>query len=62
MPFLQGLSWLTIFGPIFITFILLFVSGMPSLERRYDKKYANNKKYQEYKKRTSILIPLPQKG
>lgn len=62
LPFLQGLSWLTIFGPIFITLILLFVSGIPPLEKRYDKKYADNKKYQEYKKRTSILIPLPQKG
>ena len=62
LPFLQGPSWLTIFGPISITFILLFVTGIPPLEKRYDSKYANNKNYQEYKKRTSILIPLPQKG
>jgi steroid 5-alpha reductase family enzyme len=62
LPYLQGLSWLTIFGPIFITFILLFVSGIPPLEKRYDKRYADNKEYQEYKERTSILIPLPQKG
>ena len=62
LPFLQGLSWLTIASPIFITFILLFVSGIPPLEKRYDSKYANNKKYQEYKKRTSIIIPLPKKG
>jgi len=62
LPFLQGLSWLTIISPLFITFILLFVSGIPPLEKRYDFKYADNKKYQEYKKRTSILIPLPQKG
>ncbi|MFC1727281.1 DUF1295 domain-containing protein [Patescibacteria group bacterium] len=61
LPFLQGLSWLTIISPLFITFILLFVSGIPLLEKRYDSKYANNKKYQEYKKRTSILIPLSQK-
>lgn len=61
LPFLEGLSWLTIISPIFITFILLFVSGIPPLEKRYEKKYKNNKKYQEYKKKTSILIPLPQK-
>jgi steroid 5-alpha reductase family enzyme len=62
LPFIQGLSWLTIIGPIFITFILLFVSGIPPLEKRYDKKFADNKKYQDYKKKTSILIPLPQRG
>ena len=62
LPFIKGSTWLTIAGPIFITFILLFVSGIPPLEKRYDSKYANNKKYQDYKKRTSILIPLPQKG
>lgn len=58
LPFIKGWSWLTILGPIFITFILLFVSGVPLLEKRYDKKYAGNKEYQEYKKSTSLLIPL----
>lgn len=60
-PFLQGLSWLTIVSPLFITFILLFVSGIPPLEKRYDAKYADDKNYREYKKRTSILVPLPQR-
>lgn len=62
LPFLQGLSWLTVISPLFITFILLFVSGIPLLEKKYDAKYADNKKYQEYKKKTSVLIPLPQRG
>lgn len=61
LPFIQGLSWLIIFSPIFITFILLFVSGIPLLEKRYDKKYADNNNYQKYKERTSILIPMPRK-
>ena len=61
LTFMQGLSWLTIISPLFITFILLFVSGIPPLEKRYDAKYADNKNYQEYKKRTSVLISLPQK-
>jgi steroid 5-alpha reductase family enzyme len=61
LPFLKGLSWFTIISPLFITFILLFVSGIPPLEKRYDSKYADNQKYQEYKKKTSVLIPLPLK-
>ncbi len=59
LPFIQGTSWLTLISPVFITFILLFVSGIPILEKRNDAKYANNQKYQEYKKNTSLLLPLP---
>jgi len=58
LPFIKGLAWLTIIGPIFITFILLFVSGIPPLEKRYDKKYAKNRAYQRYKKKTSLFIPF----
>ncbi|MBD3362835.1 DUF1295 domain-containing protein [Candidatus Dojkabacteria bacterium] len=42
-----------IISPITITYLILFVSGIPLLE----KKYENNKKYQVYKKRTSIFFP-----
>ncbi|OGD87000.1 hypothetical protein A2164_04215 [Candidatus Curtissbacteria bacterium RBG_13_35_7] len=59
IPCLTSWLWLAIEGPIFITFILIFVSGIPPLEKRYDKKYANNTKYQDYKNKTSLLIPLP---
>ena len=63
IPYLVGLSWLTILGPVFITFILLFVSGIPLLEKRYNKKYADDKEYQKYKKNTSKLIPwFPKKS
>jgi len=62
LPFIQGWSWLLATGPLSITLILLFVSGIPLLEKKYDKRYAENKKYQEYKKKTSILIPLPKKN
>jgi len=45
--------WLGMFGPWTITLLLIFVSGIPLLEKRYE----GNKEYQEYAKRTSILIP-----
>ena len=57
IPYLSGLAWLTILGPLFITFILLFVSGIPPLEKKYDQRYGKLKEYQEYKKNTSVLIP-----
>lgn len=47
----------TIIGPLTITILILFVSGIPLLE----KKYAGNPDFEEYKKRTSVFFPLPTK-
>ncbi len=46
-------GWISIIAPITITFLLIFVTGIPLLE----KAMKNNSAYQEYKKRTSVLIP-----
>ncbi len=52
-------GFLTIIGPITITFLILYVSGIPMLE----KKYENNLEFAEYKKRTSAFFPmLPKKS
>lgn len=57
--FLLALSlpsgWLGIIGPLTITILILKVSGIPMLE----KKMAENPEFAEYKRRTSIFIPLP---
>jgi len=50
-------GWFGIIGPVTITFLILFVSGVPLLE----KKYTGRVDFEEYKKRTSIFIPLPPK-
>jgi tryptophan-rich sensory protein len=44
-------------SPLFITGLLLFVSGIPLLEKRADEKWGKNKKYLLYTKRTPVLIP-----
>lgn len=46
-------------SPLFITSLLLFVSGIPILEKSADKRWGGIAAYRVYKKRTSILIPLP---
>jgi len=51
-------SLLGIVGPITITILILFVSGVPLLE----KKYKGRVDFEEYKKKTSIFIPLPPKN
>lgn len=58
-PVLRGAEWLVVFGPVFLTLLLLFVSGIPLLEDSADKKYGNVANYRVYKKVTSPLIPLP---
>lgn len=52
-------GWLGLIGPAVITGLLLFVSGVPLLER----KYAGRPDWEEYKRRTSVFIPwFPKHG
>ncbi|KAJ9162497.1 hypothetical protein P3X46_022264 [Hevea brasiliensis] len=58
-PVLEGAEWLVILGPMFLTLLLFFVSGIPLLEISADKKFGNVAAYRVYKRTTSPLIPLP---
>jgi steroid 5-alpha reductase family enzyme len=62
VPALQGAAFLVVIGPVFITLLLLFVSGIPLLEQSADAKFGDDPAYREYKRRTSILLPLPRRG
>lgn len=53
---------ITAAGPLFITGLLLFVSGIPLLEKKYDAVYADDAVVKRYRKSTSLLVPLPQKN
>ena len=46
-------NWWTIIGPLTITFLILKVSGVPLLE----KKYEGNPEFEKYKKKVSVFIP-----
>jgi steroid 5-alpha reductase family enzyme len=61
-PVLHGAAYAVVAGPVFITLLLLFVSGIPPLERSADESYGDDPAYREYKRRTSILVPLPPRG
>lgn len=47
-------GWLSIIGPLTITFLILKVSGIPMLE----KKMAQHPDFVEYKRKTSVFIPM----
>jgi steroid 5-alpha reductase family enzyme len=56
----SGLTMYPVLGfasPILITFLLLKVSGVPMLEKRWE----GNPVWEEYKARTSVFIPMPPK-
>jgi steroid 5-alpha reductase family enzyme/tryptophan-rich sensory protein len=50
-------SLIALISPIFISFILLFLTGIPKLEKSATEKWGNNKTYLDYKNRTSVLVP-----
>jgi steroid 5-alpha reductase family enzyme len=51
------LGWAAVIGPLTITYLLRFVSGVPLLEKHYD----GNAAFDEYRRRTNIFVPLPPK-
>ena len=53
----SGASLIVLLSPILITFLLLKVSGIPMLE----KKWEGNEEWEAYKRKTSAFIPLPPK-
>ena len=61
LPYLKGWDLITVIGPLSITVFLLFVSGIPILEKNARKKYGDSPEFREYISRTSILIPLPRR-
>jgi steroid 5-alpha reductase family enzyme len=50
-------GWIGLLGPLTLTYLLLFVSGVPMIENRRKDDPA----YRRYMQRTSMLIPLPPK-
>lgn len=57
LPYLNDIALLTIVSPIYISILLLFVSGIPKLEKEYEKKYEGNSEYQKYVRNTGQLLP-----
>jgi len=50
-----AIGWLGLLGPLTLSWLIIFISGIPSIEKRRLK----NPEYQAYKRQTSPLVPLP---
>jgi steroid 5-alpha reductase family enzyme len=49
-------GYFTLISPVFITALLLLISGLPLLETSAHKKYKNDPTYINYLNETSILV------
>ena len=59
VPVLQGWQWATLISPVFVTFLLTRVSGVPLLEKKANERWGGDDDYEEYKRRTPVLILKP---
>jgi steroid 5-alpha reductase family enzyme len=60
-PDLGAWNALGIAGPLAITLILLFATGIPTLEASARKKWGADPEYQAYRRRTRLLVPWPRR-
>lgn len=61
-PGLGGWIALAVLGPLAITGLLLFVTGIPTLEASALRKWGDDPEYQAYRRRTRALLPWPRRS
>lgn len=57
LPVLEGWQWVTLVSPVFVSFLLLKVSGVPMLESNAESRWGNDPEFRQYKAKTPTLIP-----
>lgn len=56
-PLISGYEWLLMLCPLWITILIVFISGIPLIEVTYPIKYKNNPNHEAYLNRTWRLLP-----
>jgi len=59
VPILTGWQYATLISPVFVSFLLMKMSGVPLLERKADERWGGQEDYEAYKAATPVLIPRP---
>ena len=60
-PTLVGWQYAALISPIFVTFLLVKVSGVKLLEESGQKRWGSDPTYQTYVANTSVLFPMPRR-
>lgn len=56
-PALHGWQWVGLISPVFVALLITKVSGVPQLEAKADAKWGDQPEYQEYRRKTPVLVP-----
>lgn len=59
LPVLSGWQWVALISPVFVTFLLTRVSGIPMLEEKAEKRWGDDPEFRRYTDNTPVLIPKP---
>ena len=57
--FSEDWQYVSIISPVFVFCLIVFVSGIPLLEKSAEKRYGQLSEYQAYKSKTHVLLMLP---
>jgi steroid 5-alpha reductase family enzyme len=56
-PVLAGWQRVGLLSPLFVAVLLIWISGVPLLEKRAEEKWGKQAEYQRYKRNTPLLVP-----
>ncbi len=59
LPAIHGGYFATIVGPVFVMLVILAGSGVPIQEKQARQRWGNEVGYQEYRRTTNLLVPIP---
>ena len=55
----SGIMWFSFLSPVFVAVMLIKVTGVPGHDKRALHLWASDPEYMQYRRRTSLIIPLP---
>jgi len=55
---LRDFQFFSLISPVFVYCLLRFVSGVPLLEEKADKKWGHEEAYRKYRMEVAVLVPF----
>jgi steroid 5-alpha reductase family enzyme len=57
IPFVSGVQWVVMLSPLFVYALLTRISGIPTLARRGEQLWGDDRAYEAYLRKTPRLSP-----
>lgn len=62
LPVLEGWQFITLISPVFVTILLVKISGVRMLEGKAKRKWGHDDAFNDYQRNTPMLVPNPMLG